>query len=297
MNTKMKLTRKVLLILSVFAVLLFGGVLTASAAVRQDGVKDRAVTISWDDPNSGSSYTTTTAYHIQAGTDSNHLTIFRDLPATQRSITLTGLGAGAEYYIKVTNDERNSYGSTYTGEYVGVVYAQTLPAKPSGLKVSSYSPYMTSVDFAWNFQDISGYQWVLKNSTGAVVDSGETSYASTNPSVFSRKINAKSVFTFQVRGYSKAYNSNAKVYGPWSDSSYFVPQPQLKGKKYTKVVGGKLSVKWTKVKGASSYSVYVSTKSNKGFKKVKTVSAKKSSVKIKKFKGRSLEATSTIMFM
>jgi len=275
---------KLLLVLGVFALLLFGTALTASAAVRQNGVKNKAVSVSWDDPNEGMTYSRTTKYHLYAGTDRDHITIQRDLPATQRSITLTGLRAGEEYYVEITCDYDGSYNS-YKDSYVGRVYAQTLPAKPVGLKVDYYSNYMTSVEYAWNTQDISGWQWVLRDAAGSTVDYGVMNYASSSPSVLSSKIKAKSIYTFQVRGFSKAYNSNTAVYGPWSDRSYFVPQPQLKGKKYTKVNGnGTLSVKWTKVKGADSYTVYVHTKAKGKYKKMATV--KKNSVKLKNFKGK-----------
>ena len=39
----------------------------------------------------------------------------------------------------------------------------------------------------------------------------------------------------------------------------------------------KITVKWKKIKGATSYTIYASTKQNSGFKKIKTISAKKKS--------------------
>ena len=52
-------------------------------------------------------------------------------------------------------------------------------------------------------------------------------------------------------------------------------------------------MKWKKVTGASGYNVYVSTKSNSGFKKCKTVSKKKSSYIITKYGKKKLSKKKT----
>ena len=63
----------------------------------------------------------------------------------------------------------------------------------------------------------------------------------------------------------------------------------------TKVTGSynrkskKLTVKWSKVTGAKSYTVSISTKQSKGFKKVKTVKASKRKVVIKKYGKKKLK--------
>ena len=50
-----------------------------------------------------------------------------------------------------------------------------------------------------------------------------------------------------------------------------------------------VTLKWAKINGATSYDVYVSTSKTKGYKKVKTVGKSKSSVTIKKFKGKKIK--------
>ena len=50
-----------------------------------------------------------------------------------------------------------------------------------------------------------------------------------------------------------------------------------------------MSLSISKVSNASSFTVYASTKENSGFKKVKTVGAKKRSLTIKKVAGKKLK--------
>lgn len=71
----------------------------------------------------------------------------------------------------------------------------------------------------------------------------------------------------------------------------------------TKVTGSynrkskKLTVKWSKVTGAKSYTVSISTKQSKGFKKVKTVKASKRKVVIKKYGKKNSKRVRSIGFV
>ena len=75
---------------------------------------------------------------------------------------------------------------------------------------------------------------------------------------------------------------------PWSSYAYCFTQPRIKS---VKVSGNKLTVKWDKINGATSYDVYVSTKKTTGYKKVATVGKSKSSATIKKFKGKKFKSS------
>jgi hypothetical protein len=89
----------------------------------------------------------------------------------------------------------------------------------------------------------------------------------------------------QVRAYTTL--NGQTYYGDWSDAAYFFTQPRITK---AKVSGNKLTVKWKKVGGATGYDIYVSTKPTTGYKKVKSVSAKASSVTLTKLKGKKISS-------
>ncbi len=69
-----------------------------------------------------------------------------------------------------------------------------------------------------------------------------------------------------------------KIYGDWSANRYFVYQT-VSGKKS----GSRIKLSWKKVTNANSYTIYVSTKEKGGYKKVKTLSKKSTSLTIRKY--------------
>lgn len=76
---------------------------------------------------------------------------------------------------------------------------------------------------------------------------------------------------------AKPYSSTAKT--------YCITQARVRS---VKLSNKKLTIKWNKVPGATGYDIYVSTKKNSGYKKVKSVSAKASSCTITKFNRKKL---------
>ncbi len=99
--------------------------------------------------------------------------------------------------------------------------------------------------------------------------------------------NIKATQFYKVRIRSYVTINNKVLYGAWSDYKIFGQQPKVNIKKAGK--GVKLT--WKKVKGAKNYTVYMSTKRNSGFKKVKTL--KKNSLKITKFKKKKIKRNKT----
>ena len=89
-------------------------------------------------------------------------------------------------------------------------------------------------------------------------------------------INNNQAYKFSVRAF--VLKNGVKTFTPWK-SIICLEQPWVK--KAVKK-GKKLTVTWKKVRQADGYDVYVSATPNKGYKKVKSVSAKTNSVTIKK---------------
>lgn len=70
-------------------------------------------------------------------------------------------------------------------------------------------------------------------------------------------------------------------------STTTVKQPKLNASK-SKIKKNSITIKWSKVKNAKSYTVYIRKKGGKKWTKVKKVSAKKTSYKITKYKGKKI---------
>lgn len=236
--------------------------------------KDSA-TIAWEDPNANSSYATTTGYTVSWGAESGKLTNSITVPASQRSFTITGLKPGSKYYAKVSYTYTTKYSAEARDSIVGSGDICSRVVTPTGVKQTKWYYYAKSVNFTWNKQtaaDKVEYR-VYKNGSSKVFAKGSSTYPPENFSVDKVKNNV--VYTVQMRVHDKW------GWSAWSKKAYLFTQPMVNEKK-TKVAGSKLTVAWGKISGATSYSVYVSKKEKKGYKKLATVSAKKNSVTLKK---------------
>lgn len=147
----------------------------------------------------------------------------------------------------------------------------------SGLNQTRWWYYAKAVDFAWDDQSAADYEYIVKDNKNKVVADDTITYNNASIS----KVKNNMVYNVQVRAYVTI--NGQKYYCAWSDKAYLFTQPMVKS---AKISGGKLKITWNKVSGISSYDVYVSTKEKSGYKKVKTLSSKKSSVTVSKLKGK-----------
>lgn len=94
-------------------------------------------------------------------------------------------------------------------------------------------------------------------------------------------------YRYRVRTYVDC-GSN-KAFSEWSDFRYIGMSKKVSG--VSKVRGKKRTIRcsWKKVSGASQYVVYISKSQSGGYKKVKTLSAKKNSIVIKKIGKKKLK--------
>lgn len=252
-----------------FCMFLLGHPVKANASVRQTGQTQNSVTITWDGD------TKALNYKIYITEDySKDPVLLTILNKTQKNYTINNLKAGTEYYVRVKYDYNSSSGST--PEYSeGSVYIKTTPGKVTGLKQDKWYYFALSFYAIWDKQNgVDGYEYNVWDNKGNKKSSGTVSY----PSFSVSKISNTVIYTGQVRAYSTI--NGQKIYGEWSEKAYFFTQPRIKS---AKVSNNTLTVKWSKVGGATGYEVYISTKPQTGYKKVKTVGKKKSSAKIKKF--------------
>lgn len=236
--------------------------------------------------------------------------------ATTTTVTITwNPAAGATSYLIAESDGTSVWeletvtATTYTRQYpaedsysiLGVypidangvagtpetVLVSTVPTK---IKTIAYADYFASdrhLQVAWSQSLVAdGYEVVCYNSKGKKVQKLDVSYASYSTSgITFTKTNTRNTYYVVVTGYIYINNGANKLYGAASGKFYAVPQPKVTSKN-SDVKEHSVNLKWKKVTGATSYSVYVSTKKNSGYKKVATV--KTNSYKLTKYKGKTI---------
>lgn len=251
---------------------------TANAAgkMTQIGQTKNSVTINW------SAQSKAIEYYVHIGKDYNQAKAAAavTVPASATSYTFTKLQPGTEYYA-IVEYKYQGYSKTYIYN-VGGKTIKTLPEKVSGVNQTKWWYYAKAVNFAWNEQDAAEYEYIIRNSKNKVVAKDTASYV--NQATLS-KVSNNMVYTVQVRGYVTV--DGKSYYGDWSDKAYLFTQPMLKS---AKISGSRLKITWNKVNGVTGYDVYVSTKEKSGYKKVKSLSSKKSSLTISKFKGKKISS-------
>lgn len=96
-------------------------------------------------------------------------------------------------------------------------------------------------------------------------------------------------YKYRVRTYVKC--GSDKLYSAWSGYKYIGASGKVKGtySKKSKII----KLEWSKVNNASGYDIYISDKSDSGFKKVKSLGANKNSLTITKYGNSRLKSGKT----
>ena len=281
----MKNTMKCLIAVFIMAMAFVVTGTTAQAAVNQTAQTQTSITVDWS--TSAKEYAT--AYYVGYSEDMSAARTMAEsktitLAPTVTSYTITGLKPGTKYYVYVyATYSYSASGNQYTNSIGSSYDSVTLPAKVTGLNQTKWWYYIENVDFSWDEQTGADFEVKVMNHKGKVLKKTDV-YG--NKSGYD-DVNNNKTYQVQVRAYVTI--NGQKVYGDWSDKAYLFTQPMVNK---SKVSGGKLTIKWGKITGVSSYDVYVSTKEKSGYKKVaKNIKASKTSVTVKKLKGKKFKAS------
>lgn len=193
------------------------------------------------------------------------------------------LKEGVDYSIKYRNNRRVGEASITIeceGDYDGEVVKtfKILPRKVINLRQVGTGK-RTAV--TWNkLDEATGYEV-------AVVEKGKYKKLGTSKTFkFSlKKLSVKKAYKIAVRAYGK--DSDGKVY--YGAYKVITVTPGVGKAKITKLKVGKkkLTITWKKMKGVNGYEIFMSTKKNKGFKKIATIKkAKKVKFTKKKLKSK-----------
>lgn len=242
--------------------------------LKQTNATKQSITVSWQAGEGATSYDVyCRGYDID-----DEYTLAGNTTAT--SYTITGLQGGSKYDVKVvsTDGTKESFGST-------LYSAITLPDKMVGLKQERWYYFIKSLNVGWERNTAAeGYEVTLYDNKGKKVKTQKLGAYSSQASFNKMK---DKVYTVKARYY---LTYNGKKYYSAYGSIRCLNQARITK---AKVSGKKLTVKWGKIEGATGYQIWVSTKPTSGYKKVATVSKKKSSCTIKKFKGKKFSSKKT----
>lgn len=248
--------------------------------VVQTGATTSSFTISWDKTAGATSYV---VYKKQ---DNQEYTLGT---TTGTSFTVKGLNNKMEVPFNIYVYPVNSSG-TYDAipSYSTGIYSYNLelvPTKVQNVDIQYYWESLNEVKVVFNKTVHSdGYQYQTYNHKGKKLTTGTT----TSDYMYLKNIKSNRFYKVRVRSYVVV--NNKTIYGAWSDYKVFGFQPKPSVKNLKKGV----KISWKKVQGAKNYTVYMSTKEQSGYKKIKTL--KKTSLTVTKFKKKSIKKNKTYYY-
>ena len=208
------------------------------------------------------------------------------LPASQRKweskgrvyeagISFSGLKSGTNYSVRVTaiSDTDSKVTTTSTANNF-----RTLIDDMKAVETESYDYAAKTAKVVWTpLGAADGYEYKLKKYSGKTIAEGRLTDSTTGSLTFTQ-LEDNTVYVFKIRALMTYEGKSYET--PWKSINVFEQAP------VTSVVqkGNKLTIKWSKMKGATGYQVYVSSKPRKGYVKVKSVGRGKSSVTVTKVK-------------
>ncbi len=153
------------------------------------------------------------------------------------------------------------------------IYGIKVTRAPQAPQIAASSKGYRSIKISWNIKtNAKGYEIFNITANKKIYVSGGTKTYYVQEGLKTGK-----KYTYKVRAYNLKENGS-KVFGDYSSSKAAVPVPakpsSIKLYKKSRAV----KVKWSAVKGASGYQVYMATKKNGKYKNVKNIKSAKTKV-------------------
>lgn len=256
--------------------------------LRQTAATSTGITVKWNKNPGANAYRL--EYCRSGSSGSRNVVRLEDV----RTYTATNLGRDEEYEFHLYPERKSASGyRASAAEGHSVSGCPVLPGKVEGLTASFSSPSVKTLDLSWDRRsNADGYQYEIYTLAGKDVKKLLGSKKCENDSgvdVSSNKLVKPQFLKARVRAYV-VLGSGTK-YGAWSGWTYTSKQPEIK---IANVRSGQ-RISWKKVGGADSYTLYVSSKRENGYKKVKTLS--KNSVTVKKYGRSALKSGKTYYYI
>ena len=222
--------------------------------------------INWKHVNNADGY----EVYCAASSNSSY-NIVKD--TTDTTYNHQNLTIGNTYYYKIRSYKKVGEERHYSD--FSTVNSQTLTIpKPTNVKASSAGA--TAIKISWNkVSKVSGYAIFRSNTKNGkykeikTVNAKKTSYSNKN-------LTKGKTYYFKVKAYMLVNGS--KIYSDSSDAAkYKAALSKPSGIAARKVNSSSIKISWKKVAGAMKYEIYSSTSKKGSYKKIDTVSSKKSS--------------------
>ena len=207
-----------------------------------------------------------TGFRVTAESGNGHTTIKKTKTC---QATLTGLDKNSAFKITVTPYRESASYTAYGNAYDAGIFS-VVPSKPTKVTFTKNRLSRHKASFSWkSCAKASGYQYQILTYDKKTVTEGTTKKKKIT--VKKKSLTQDSFYQFRVRPYISV--ESGKAYGKWSAALLFCGGPRGI---VLEQDDGLLSVRWKKVKGATSYTVYVSASMPKKLSKMKKVKTTKS---------------------
>ncbi|MBQ2800371.1 MAG: fibronectin type III domain-containing protein [Lachnospiraceae bacterium] len=223
-----------------------------------------SVTVAWNAPPSGAEYYN--IYYIPCGSYGEK--IYAGTTANKR-FTVSNLAPDTEYNIYVYSAKKSQHGYEAEGFDSYEPFCATLAdAKAfSNFKLSRYaaSSSTATITFDNNCRNQDGVEIEICTLAGKKIKTIKGNWTYSYFDFSSNKIK-NTGFKYRLRSYIKI--NNKYFYGPYTKANVVVAHPKVTA---TKKSNSSLKLKWSKITGAKSYTVYMSKKVTGKYKKIATV--------------------------
>lgn len=233
----------------------------AITTIKQSNANSSSVTASWT-ASAGA-----TGYLVYVGTSKDQSTWSLYTTVTGTSCQINNLKAATIYYVAAFPYKDNGQGFKAAGDGRGMEMLST-SGKVKGLKYSDQVSKQNYYEVSWTSAGtVDGYEVWVYNRKGKKVATFTTNGATKCGMQTSKLKNV--AFKFKVRSYVQLDAQGNKAYSAWSATKVVVPYARIT--KTSALGSQKVKVKWSKVTGATSYTIYKCSTATGKYKKVATV--------------------------
>ncbi|MCD7824777.1 MAG: hypothetical protein LUH14_02235 [Clostridiaceae bacterium] len=221
-------------------------------------------------------------YYLLTSTDSGS-EVAIGASATNEVQVSTALSAGTSYYIRAYACRLSASGYLAGSYYCGGSY-KTLSQKINTSKFGLSSAYESSNIFYFKANagsSFDGYQWQFQTAAGKT----KKKVATTSSYLRLADFIEGTFYKYRVRTYVTCDSGN--VYSAWSGYKY-IGIPKNISVKYDRY-DIRIVAKWSAISGSTGCDVFLSTKKDSGYKKIKTVTNKKRSITVTKYNKKKLK--------
>ena len=233
-------------------------------------------------------------YVIGIGGDENTASNNCSTDVTDRNnFTFSDLTGGAKYYVTVkyyvyqpaftdATTKKLVAAQSSSPQLIGTCSQTTRPNAPTNVRSTFWTLGSDKLVVEWDHDG---------NASGYVVQYKDSDADLHSKTVTEKKITLNTEYTKYFKVSVKAFvtDGNNKIYSDLSDEFYSFAQPQINetedGYDIT-IKSGKMKISWEKISNASGYEIYVGTKKNGPYKKVKTIKNKGTTKATFKYSGK-----------